>query len=171
MAEIFVLRVVHVLGGMFWVGSALFSMFYLFPAMGEAGAAAGAIMGSMRRRHLFVVMPAVALLTILSGLRLMWMMSGGFPAAYFATGRGATYAWSGAAAIVAFMAGVFVQRPTGVRMGEIQQALARTTDEHTRAEMAAQLERLQRRNEMVARVLVVLLIVAAAGMAVGRYVP
>ena len=171
MAEIFVLRVVHVLGGMFWVGSALFSMFYLFPAMGEAGAAAGPIMGSLQRRHLFVVMPAVALLTILSGVRLMWMTSGGFPAAYFATGSGATYGWSGAAALVAFMGGVFVQRPTGVLMGEIQQALAKTTDENARADLMARLERLQRRNTMVGRVLVVLLIVAAAGMAVGRYVP
>jgi uncharacterized membrane protein len=171
MAETFVLRVVHVFGGMFWVGSALFNTFYLFPAMGEAGPAAGPIMGSMRRRHLFVVMPTVALLTILSGVRLMWMTSGGFPAAYFATGPGAIYGWSGAAAIVAFMVGVFVQRPTGMRMGEIQQALAKTTDEHARADMVARLERLQRRNTMVGRVLVVLLIAAATGMAVGRYVP
>jgi uncharacterized membrane protein len=171
MAETFVLRVVHVLGGMFWVGSALFNTFYLFPAMGEAGPAAGPIMGSMRRRHLYVVMPTVALLTILSGVRLMWMTSGGFPAAYFATGPGAIYGWSGAAAIVAFMVGVFVQRPTGMRMGEIQQALAKTTDEHARADMVARLERLQRRNTMVGRVLVVLLIAAATGMAVGRYVP
>ena len=171
MAEIFVLRVVHVLGGMFWIGSALFITFYLLPAMGEAGPAAGPIMGSMRRRHLFVVMPAVALLTILSGARLMWMMSGGFQAGYFATGRGATYGWSGAAAIVAFMVGVFVQRPTGLRMGELQQALAKTTDEPARAEMAARLERLQRRNTVVGQVLLVLLMVAAVGMAVGRYMP
>jgi uncharacterized membrane protein len=170
MAEIFVLRVVHVLGGMFWIGSALFVAFYLFPAMGEAGPAAGPIMGSMQRRHLFVVMPTVALLTILSGARLMWMMSGGFEAAYFATGGGATYGLSGAAAIVAFMVGVFVQRPTGMRMGEIQQALAKTTDEQARADMAARLGRLQRRNSMVGRVLIVLLIAAATGMAVGRYV-
>jgi uncharacterized membrane protein len=116
-------------------------------------------------------MPAVALLTILSGARLIWMRSGDFPAAYFATGPGATYGWSGVAAIVAFVVGVFVQRPTGLRMGEIQQSLAKTTDEQTRADMAARLERLQRRNMMVGRVLLVLLIAAATGMAVGRYVP
>ena len=39
-AEILVLRLVHVLGGMFWVGSGLFSTFFLLPALAGAGPAA-----------------------------------------------------------------------------------------------------------------------------------
>ena len=45
MAELIVLRLVHVLGGIFWVGAGLFNMVYLGPAMAAAGpAAAGSMM-------------------------------------------------------------------------------------------------------------------------------
>ena len=52
-AEMLILRVVHVLGGIFWVGSALFMAFMLMPALASAGPAAGAVMGAMQRRRLF----------------------------------------------------------------------------------------------------------------------
>jgi uncharacterized membrane protein len=170
MVEIIVLRVVHLVGGMFWVGSAVFGAIYLAPAMREAGPAAGAMVGVMQRRHLFTVMPMVALLTILSGVRLMWITSAGFSAAYFATGRGATFAVGGAAAIIAFCMGVFINRPMGIRIGEIQQAIAKATDDGARSELSAQLDRLQRQSATVGWLFLVLLMVAAVGMAVGRYV-
>ena len=34
--ELLVLRLVHVLGGIFWVGSALFMAIFLFPALASA---------------------------------------------------------------------------------------------------------------------------------------
>lgn len=171
MAEIIVLRLIHVLGGIFWVGSALFNSFYVFPALAVAGPAAGAIMGSMQRRRLFVVLPVVALLTILSGLRLMALTSGGFAAAYFSTGRGVTFAASGSAAIVAFLLGVFVGRPTGVRLARLRQSAAATQDPESRARLSAEADVLQRRSVVLGYVLNTLLILAAAGMAAGRYVP
>jgi uncharacterized membrane protein len=170
MQEIIVLRVVHVLGGLFWVGSALFNSIYLFPAMASAGAAAGAIMGSMRQRHLFIVLPGIALLTILSGVRLMWITSADFSAAYFESGRGATFAWGGTFAIVAFLLGVLIGRPTGMRMGKVQQALANAPDDETRGELAGQLARLNRRGMVVGWTANVLLILAASFMAAARYV-
>jgi uncharacterized membrane protein len=170
MQEIIVLRVVHVVGGLFWVGSALFNSIYLFPAMKSAGAAAGAIMGSMRQRHLFIVMPLIALLTILSGVRLMWITSADFSAAYFESGRGATFAWGGTFAIAAFLLGVFVGRPTGMRMGAIQQAMATAPDDRARGELAGQLARLNRRSTVIGWTANTLLILAAAFMAAARYV-
>jgi uncharacterized membrane protein len=170
MAEIIVLRLVHVLGGLFWIGGGLFNGIYLMPALAEAGPAAGKIMGSLQRRHLFTVLPVVAALTILAGLRLMWITSGGFAPEYFATGRGATFALSGAAAIVAFLVGIFVSRPGAVRMGVIRQTLAQMEDGETRDGLVAELGLLERRLGRVGRVLNVLLILAAAGMAVARYV-
>jgi uncharacterized membrane protein len=171
MAEMIVLRIVHVLGGLFWVGTTLFNSLYLFPAMAEAGPAAGAIMGSLQRRRLFMVMPVVALLTILAGLRLMWITSAGFSSAYFASGRGATFGWSGAAAIVAFLIGMFFGRPAGMRMGQVQQAMAKVNDDDARAELRAELQALQRRSTMIGKLVNTLLILAAAGMAAGRYIP
>lgn len=75
--EIMVLRLVHVLGGVFWLGSGLFTAFFLMPALATAG-------------------PAV---------RLMWIMSGGFSSVYFGSGAGRSFAVSGALAIIGFLAG------------------------------------------------------------------
>ena len=82
-AELIVLRLIHVLGGIFWVGSALFTAIYLVPSLAQAGPAAGQVMGALQRRRLFIVLPTVAVLTVLSGIRLMQLTSDGFSAAYF----------------------------------------------------------------------------------------
>lgn len=59
--EILVLRLVHVLGGVFWLGSGLFTAFFLMPALATAGPAAGPLMGALQRRKLFTVLPIVDL--------------------------------------------------------------------------------------------------------------
>jgi hypothetical protein len=58
----------------------------------------------------------------------------------------------------------------GIRIGEIQQAIAKATDDGARSELSAQLDRLQRQSATVGWLFLVLLMVAAVGMAVGRYV-
>ena len=169
MTEIIVLRIVHVLAGMFWVGSALFNTFFLLPAMAQAGPAAGAVMAGMRQRHIFIVLPAVALVTILAGVRLMQITSANFSAAYFNSPRGSMFAWSGTAAIAAFVGGMLFGRPTGLRMARVQQALASAADDAERATLSARLARLQRLNRWVTMVVLALLIIAAAGMSAARY--
>ena len=102
-AELLLLRLVHILGGIFWVGSGLFTTFFLIPALGRTGpAAAGPVMGALQQRRLFTVLPTVAVLTILSGIRLLQITSAGFSGAYLATLTGRTFLWSGLAAIAAF---------------------------------------------------------------------
>lgn len=169
MTEILVLRLIHVLGGIFWVGSLLFVGLFLMPTLAGIGPAAGPVMAGMRERRLMVVMPTVALLTILSGLRLLWIASGGFAAAYFTTPRGGTFAASGAAAIVAFSIGMAFLRPAQQRMGAVGATLAQGPDEAARGELVAEMGRLQRRTATLNRIIIVLLVLAAAGMAVARY--
>ena len=118
-AEILVLRLVHILGGIFWVGSGLFTTFFLVPALASSGPSAGPVMTALQRRHLFTALPVSALLTILSGLRLMWIGSAGFAPAYFASASGGTLAASGAAAIVAFLLALLVARPAAVRAARL----------------------------------------------------
>src|SRR5688572_21882948 len=94
-SEILVLRIVHVLGAIFWLGSGLFTTFFLVPALVRLGpAAAGPVMGALQQGRLFTVLPVVALLTIASGARLLQIVSGGFSSAYFATPTGQTFLWS-----------------------------------------------------------------------------
>ena len=170
MTEFLILRLVHVLGGVFWVGAALFNFIWLGPAMAQAGSAAAPIMGYFRRRRLFVVLPTIALLTILSGLRLMQLTSGGFDPDWFRTGRGATFGAAGAAAILAWLIGMLVAMPAQKRMGALAATLAASPDDAARAAASAQMTRIQRRMAVVGPVVTALLILAAAGMAVARYV-
>ena len=167
--ELLVLRIVHVLGGMFWVGSGLFTTFFLIPALGRVGpAAAGPVMGALQQRRIFTILPVVALLTIISGARLLQLMSGGFAAAYFASRMGQTYLWSGVAAVGAFLLSILVSRPAAVRAGQLAASLASSPDAE-RAARATEAERLRRRSGLASIVAMVLLIGAAIGMAVARY--
>lgn len=166
--ELFVLRLVHVLGGIFWVGSAVFTTLFLAPALAASGANAGPIMAALRQRRLMTYLPIAAVLTIASGLRLMWLTSAHFSSGYLATPTGGTFAGAGAAATVAFLVSLLVARPAALRSAQLGGALSKAP-EPERASIAAELARLRRRNELASTVVVVLLVAGAAGMAVARY--
>ena len=167
--EILILRIVHVLGGTFWLGTGLFTTFFLVPALGRLGpTAAGPVMSALQQRRLFTVLPVVALLTIISGTRLLQIMSDGFAPAYFASRTGQTLLWSGVAAVGAFLSSVLVSRPAAVRSGQLGASLA-TAPDAERAARAAEVEQLRRRGGIASTVAMVLLIGSAIGMAVARY--
>jgi uncharacterized membrane protein len=166
-AELLVLRLVHVLGGIFWVGSGLFTSFFLLPSLTQVGPAAGPVMMQLQKRKLFVTLPIVAIVTMLSGLRLMAIISGGFSRDYFATTMGKTYAVSGIAAIVAFLLSLIVARPAAIRAASLSQLSA--SDGASKERIAAELRALQRRAARSSVLAVALLLLSAAGMAIARY--
>ncbi len=171
MAEIIVLRLIHVVGGIFWVGGALLNFLYITPALTAAGpAAAGAVIGALRQRRLFVVLPTVAVLTILSGLRLMMITSNGFDAGYFESRVGATFAAAGALAILAFLIGITVAMPAQRRMAALGAQIAAATDDATRGARQGEMARIQGRLRMMGPIVTGMLLLAAAGMGVARYV-
>lgn len=166
--ELVALRLIHVLGGIFWVGSALFNALFLFPAFAQAGPAAGQVMAGLARRRAFIFMPVIALLTILSGIRLMWITSG-FSSDYLSTPSGRTFAIAALAAILAFVFGILVNRPVGVRVAQISASLANAAPDE-RQRLSAELDKLRGRLSVATTVVIILLLVAATGMAIGRYV-
>jgi hypothetical protein len=141
-----VLRLIHIGGGAVWVGMMAFMVFFLTPAMAEAGPAEGGkLMAALQRRRIMVIMPVIALLTIGSGLWLMQRVYVGV-----ALNLGAT------AAIVAFLIGIFFMRPAMMRA-------TTTTD-------PAEAQRLRVRGAKLGRVVAWLLLLALGAMAVARYV-
>jgi uncharacterized membrane protein len=166
--EIFLLRLMHILGGTFWVGSGLFTSLFLVPALATSGANASQIFGALQQRRLFTVLPLVAVLTIASGLRLMWITSAGFAPSYFVSASGRTFAGSGAAAIVAFLLSLLVARPASARAAQLGGSLASAPEER-RAGLAMEMASLRRRGAAASAVAVALLVLGAAGMAVARY--
>jgi uncharacterized membrane protein len=169
MAELVVLRLVHVMGGIFWVGAMMYNTFFLMPAMTSAGPqASGAVSKGLMARHLFTVMPAVAILTMLSGLRLMQITSHGFTATWFQSRSGSTFAIGGLAAILGFVGGLLLARPTMMKMGAtMAERAAAPADRH--AALDSQIAALRSRGAIVNGVVSFLLLAAAAAMAVARY--
>ena len=168
-AEILILRLVHILGGIFWVGSMMFTTFFLAPVIGASPAVAGEVMAGLTRRRLFTWLPIVALITIASGLRLLSIASAGFSSSYFATPTGRVFAAAAAAATLGFLIAISISRPGFVRIGRLGASLGAAADDAARQEIATEMQRLRRRVSVANGFVVALLLFAAAGMATARY--
>lgn len=60
--EIPVLRAVHVLDGIFWLGGSIYSAVFVMPALSNTGPAMGAVIKEMTRRRPCTILPTVAAL-------------------------------------------------------------------------------------------------------------
>ena len=168
-AELLVLRLIHVLGGIFWVGSLMYTSFFLVPVVRSSPAVAGQVMAGLQQRRLFVVLPTVALLTMLSGIRLLMIASAGFSDSYLSSNTGRAFSVGAGAAIIAFLISMFVSRPAFVNAGKLGASLATTTDEGGRQRLTAEMQRLNRRAAIANTIVLVLLLLTAASMAIARY--
>ena len=83
-----VLRFSHVFFGALWVGMMAFQTFFLMPALAEVGPESGKFMAALMRRRLPVILPIVALITLVSGFWLFQRLSGGAPAGLMRTPMG-----------------------------------------------------------------------------------
>ena len=155
-----VLRFTHVFFAALWVGMMAFQTFYLMPALGEAGPDAGKLMAALMRRRIPAVMLVVAILALVSGMWLFQRLSGGNFPALMATPMGKGFAFGGAAALVAFLLGIFVTRPVMMKSMQLAQTLGPT---------APEVVRLRARAVVTGRVVAVLLLFALGAMAVARY--
>src|SRR5262245_8461707 len=72
------IRATHVLLAALWVGTAVFTTFYLMPALQESGPAAGPVMGALMRRKIHAFIASIGGTTVLTGLYLYYRFTGGF---------------------------------------------------------------------------------------------
>jgi uncharacterized membrane protein len=163
-----VLRLIHVVGGVFWVGAMLFNAAFLFPAMRDAGPDGARVAAGIMRRRFAEITPVIALATMISGLWLYSRASVGFRAAYMRSPTGIIYAVGGLAAISAFLFGVIVVRPAMVRASALSTRIPQMEPAERDAALA-QAQMLRKRAGGGGNVVAVLLFIAAAAMAVGRY--
>jgi uncharacterized membrane protein len=168
-AELLTLRVIHIVGGIFWVGSMLYTTFFLAPSLRSSPQVAGQVMAGLQKRRIFIILPIVALLTIASGIRLLWIASAGFDDSYLSTSTGRAFSLGAAAAIVAFLLAVLVSRPAFERVVKLGASLAAATDDGARQGLVMEMQRMSRRAGIANAMVVVLLLVAAVSMATARY--
>lgn len=168
-AEFLVLRLIHVLGGIVWVGSGVYAAFFLIPALAANRQVIPTVMEGLQKRRAFIIVPTAGLVTILAGTWLLWIDSAGFAESYMQTGPGRTFSIGGTAAIIALILQVFVSRPAGVKLGKIAAQLAASPAPTERDRLNAQADRLRRRNMMATLGAVFFGLLAASAMAIARY--
>src|SRR5687767_13848661 len=141
---IVVARLIHILGGIIWVGAMVFVAAFLTPAIQETGPDGGKVMAAIGRRRFMVVMPVLAIATILSGIYLYWRVSAGFEMGYMKSGPGHAYAIGGLLAILAFVVGITVTRPAMMKSMALVQS-ASSASEAERPSIMAQAAALRNR--------------------------
>lgn len=100
------LRIIHIVGGVFWAGSAFMLVQYVAPAVNLAGPEGAKFMQRLVLGTRFVLVTATtAGLTVLTGLLLYWRASGGLNADWMSTGTGVMFTIGGLAGLIAFFAG------------------------------------------------------------------
>ena len=166
------LRLVHILAGIFWVGATLFLAGFLIPAIRAVGPSAGPLMSQlMQQRHLQRWINISMSLTILAGLVLFALDSRAGGHAFGGSPMGITLSIGALLAIVAAGVDGAMGRPTARKLGEI----AQRTQETQRtggapADLAAQAAPLQAKLARALTITAWLLLLSATTMAIARYV-
>lgn len=165
---VILLRVIHLFGGVFWVGFALFNVAFLQPTIRGTGPDGQKVMQYLSQKtRLLPLIYAAATLTMLSGLALYWIDTG-FRADAMAMGSGLVLGIGGLAGIIAWSYAVLVIRGIFNQMGAIGQAIQAQGTPPT-AEQSGQMQALVMRLGKAGKVAVTFMIVALLAMAAARY--
>ncbi len=108
---ILILRLIHILSGVFWVGTAVFSGLFVFPtveATGEAGKAFLDHLVNQAKISRFIGIAAA--LTVLAGATLYWIDSDGLNSSWISAGPGIGFGIGGLLALVGFVTGILGTR-------------------------------------------------------------
>lgn len=124
-AELVVLRILHICGGIVWAGWIFSMALFVNPAVQAMGQAGGGFMQALASRtKLVTVMTATSIIVILAGLRLFWIVSGNLDAAWLSSNHGIALTIGGLLGICAFVYGLIFVRPKAHRMAVLGAALA-----------------------------------------------
>ncbi len=159
------LRLVHILGGVFWVGSAMMNAFFLTPAGAATGEAGQRMMGHMiTKGKMSVRLTVAAVLTVLAGAILYWIDSGGLTSSWTSSATGLGFGIGGLFALVGLVTGAMV----GVNASKIGQ-IAASAQGKPSAEQLSQMQAAQKRMAIASKISTVALIIALICMATARY--
>ena len=164
-----VLRLFHILGGVFWVGSVAALAWFIYPAQPVLGESSGKFMQElMLKQKLSNWIGAAMILTVLSGATMYIRLSMVSHGVFASSRTGMLLGFGAVAAIVAAGIGGGVAGRTArtmAKLGEEIRASGAPPTEAQRAEFA----RLQARQAWALRTAGWLLVVTVAAMAIARY--
>ena len=162
---IWLLRIVHILAGIFWVGGTLMMTFFIGPTIGATGESGQKFVAHLMNNLKFSNrIAAAAGLTILAGFILYWIDSDGFTSAWMSSGAGRGFGIGAVFALLGMVTGTLVGRTAGAMA-----QLGAQNQGKPSSEQITQLQALQKRQVMYSNITVVLLILSVIFMAIARY--
>ena len=165
-----VLRLIHIVGGVIWVGAVVLMTMFVVPAMRGAGQAGGRVMQELvQRRRLSFYMNIVGGLTMLSGLTMYGYLAARTDGVWAGSRPGMVFGFGALATIVAAVLGGAIVGRAGKQLGALGERVQASGSPPSAAD-AAQMEALQARMGRTSRIVAVLILIAAASMAIARYV-
>jgi len=160
-----ILRLIHIISGVFWVGAGLAVFFFIGPTL-----AATADAGQKFAQHLILktrftaVITTSAILTVLAGATLYWIDSGGLSSAWMHSGPGIGFAAGAFFGLVGLVFGIMVGNTNGALAKLGSQIQGKPTPEQM-----AQIGTLRKRLSTISPINAYALILAMLFMAIARY--
>lgn len=166
---VIVLRLLHIGGGVLWAGSIVAFAAFVEPTATALGPKGVPFVQHLGGKSGFTqAMVGAALVTVLAGLALLWIDSGGFQPDWMAGGMGVTISVGALCGIVAAIVGIGVGARDASRLGALAEQAQQTPGGPTPEQLSA-MHALQRKLRLGGRVGAALLVVAVVCMAVARY--
>jgi hypothetical protein len=166
-----VLRLIHILGGAFWLGAAITLFLFLQPtAQATAPEGQRFMLHLLRNRRFSEVVLVAACLTGVAGAILFWRDTSGLQLTSMTQPQGLGFTVGGVAGGIALLGFLFVGYPAGRRIiaiGSRLEAERRAPNEDEQRILAV----AQRVLNRVGATVLVLLVIAAGAMATARYWP
>lgn len=162
------LRLIHILAGIFWVGAIILIAGFLLPTARATGREGGRFMQYlMLQRRLPLFLGIAGLLTVLSGFTMYGRLVAATNGAWARTPPAMAYGAGGIAAILGALVGGLVSGRAARRMAAIGQSAGQKGGPS--AEEQVEIERLQGRMALGSRLVAGFLAFSAGMMAVARY--
>lgn len=164
---ILILRVLHVGGGILWVGTAIFYLFLLVPAVKAAAPAGQKVMQNLGPR-IGPFMGIVTTVTVVSGALLYVRFFNGGLDWIWKTGAGLAFTIGAIAALGSYILGSAYFGKTQEKIGELG-AVMESAGGPPKPEQIKEMNRLQSSLMKAYQIDTVLLVIALLAMAVARY--
>lgn len=164
---VIVLRILHIIAGIFWVGAALMLTFFISPTVGATKEAGQGFMRHFMGNTKFnLTMWTAALTTVIAGFALYWINSKGFTSDWLHSGPGIGFGIAATFAFLGLIVGIFQGKNSNALAklgGQIQSQGTPTPDQ------VASLQSLRKALAIGGTLNVTFLTLATIGMAIARY--
>jgi uncharacterized membrane protein len=161
---VWLLRIIHIVGGVFWVGGTLIMTFFIGPTVGATAEAGQRFIGHLMNNLKFSNrMSAAAGLTVLAGL-ILFGLDARAGSAWVRSGMGVGLSIGAAFALVGLITGIMIGR-SAKAMADLGSKIQGKPS----AEQVAQLQNIGKQQATISRISATCLIIAVTFMAVARY--